>query len=507
MYADILFKLGNVWQANDVIAPLATTWSSNIDDVNLGARLAYLVGDYDRAEKLFQRLRAITTEVTQAYMDALRGLVLVYYQTDSYEKVHDINPPNEEDIEGSSLLTFMKRFEGMPNQVEWATGEKIAHLPMINDYTQPGELPLFRLKVNGYPVEFILDTGGDRMYIDEGVAEKIGIRHIHKRQSKYAYTGGEYVDEPLGVAEMVVMGDVALKNVPVVVAKWKAMGPTSDGVITTQMFKKFLSKVDYDEGRITFFERSKQGRQQLLETLDGVPLVMPFWMSGTHLMYTKGSLNGHKGMNLFMDSGLASSMELIILNETVEFLSLEKNDIDGSKYYWSAVESHGIGPLVCKGGQALGNVIVEENVYSGNGFIFDALISHQYLHHFGSWTIDFDNMCYYFPADSEQRARETYSGEQEELVEETGIFKLTNPDEFVGSYEVAPGVALEISTDEGVVFFQAPGQQKVSMEAVAKDLFLIRLAGAKITFERDNSGAISALVLDQAGNQTRAKRK
>ena len=34
---------------------------------------------------------------------------------------------------------------------------------------------------------------------------------------------------------------------------------------------------------------------------------------------------------------------------------------------------------------------------AGQGFIFDALISHQYLRHLGSWTIDFDSMTYYFP--------------------------------------------------------------------------------------------------------------
>ena len=45
----------------------------------------------------------------------------------------------------------------------------------------------------------------------------------------------------------------------------------------------------------------------------------------------------------------------------------------------------------------LGNVLVEENSYWRQGFIFDALISHQYLQHLGSWTIDFDNMTYYFP--------------------------------------------------------------------------------------------------------------
>ena len=34
----------------------------------------------------------------------------------------------------------------------------------------------------------------------------------------------------------------------------------------------------------------------------------------------------------------------------------------------------------------------------------DALVSHQYLRHFGSWTIDFDTFSYYFPGDSESRA-------------------------------------------------------------------------------------------------------
>jgi len=41
--------------------------------------------------------------------------------------------------------------------------------------------PLLRLEVNRQPVEFILDTGGDRLYIDESVATKVGIRTIAKR--------------------------------------------------------------------------------------------------------------------------------------------------------------------------------------------------------------------------------------------------------------------------------------------------------------------------------------
>ncbi len=292
----------------------------------------------------------------------------------------------------------MERFEGEPYQIEWATPDKVAHLPIINDFTRPGALPLVELEINGHMVEFILDTGGDRLYIDEAVAETVGIRNIAERRSRYAYTGGESVGEPLGVAETVTMGKVTLKNVPVIVAQWKAMGQTTDGVVTTQMLKQFLSTVDYTNSRITFRERSDTGLRQLLDSFgDDRPHQMPFFMSATHLMYTKGSLNGHEGMNMFMDSGLASSMPLVILNETVEFLALPKNDLPGTNYYWSPVNSHGIGSLLRGAGQALGNVLVEENSYWSQGFIFDALISHEFLRHFGSWTIDFDTMTYYFP--------------------------------------------------------------------------------------------------------------
>jgi len=395
-YADILFRLGNIWQADDVIAPLATVSSSNLDDLRLGARIALMMSDYDRAESLFGRMRHVADADSEAHIQAIQGLVMVYYQSNEYDKARTLGLDGDE--RRSTLLTFMERFEGEPYQIEWATPERVAHLPIINDFTRPGALPLMELEINGHTVEFILDSGGDRLYIDEAVAERVGIRNIAERRSRYAYTGGASVDEPLGVAETVTMGEVTLKNVPVIVAKWKAMGQTTDGVVTTQMLKQFLSTVDYTNSRITFRERNDTGLRQLLESFgDDRPHQMPFFMSATHLMYTKGSLNGHEGMNMFMDSGLASSMPLVILNETVEFLALPRNDLPGTNYYWSPVNSHGIGSLLRGAGQALGNVLVEENSYWRQGFIFDALISHQYLRHLGSWTIDFDTMTYYFP--------------------------------------------------------------------------------------------------------------
>ena len=395
IYADVLFKLGNIWQANDVIMPLVVSSTSSVNDLQLGARIALMLSDYDRAEALFQRVRAGTDADSEAYVAAIRGLVMVYYQSNRYGQARMLGLADQEI---STLATFIERFEGEPYQIEWETPEKVAHLPIINDSNQLGALPLVELEINGQQVEFILDTGGDRLYIDEGGAERIGIKNIAERSASYAYTGGESVSEPLGVAESVIMGEVTLRNVPVIVAQWKALGLTSDGVVTTQILKQFLSTVDYDRSRITFRERSEEGLDQFLDSFgEGEPQQIPFFMAATHLMDATGSLNGHDGLNMFMDSGLASSMPLVILDETVEFLGLEKNEVPGTEYYWSPVNSHGIGSMTRGAAQALGNVLVEDDSYWGQGFAFDALISHQYLRHLGSWTIDFDNMAYYFP--------------------------------------------------------------------------------------------------------------
>ena len=507
-YAKILYTLGNMWEANDVMAPLAATVTSIADDVLLGARLAYLVGAYDRAEILYERLRTLSTPDSEMQVQASEGLLLVHYQTNRYDLARGIELPGSDATGRRSLLAFMKKFEGEPHQVEWMSSERVTRLPMINDYTEPGALPLFRLKVNGHEVEFILDTGGDRLYIDEEVAAQVGIRKIHERRSRYAYTGGEEVGEPLGVADSVTMGNVRLTNVPVIVAKWKALGLTSDGVITTQVLKQFLSTVDYDVGELVLRERAGPERQEFLASLGGNPVRMPFWMSATHLMYTKGSVNGRSGFNVFMDSGLASSMPLVILDETVEELGISetKVEIEGADYYWVPIETHGIGSLTRGATQALGNVFVEEDAYKSGGFFRDVLVSHQYLRHFGSWTIDFETMSYYFPEDSRERAVSSITSP------DTGVgddedFRRGTPEDYAGSYEVAPGVSLEVTVEVGEVFLQAPGQQRVGMQQVGEDAFSIPLANAQVSFERGDAEQVTALVIEQAGTQTRGLKR
>jgi len=395
-YADILFKLGNMWEADEVIAPLADPYSSNVDDLQLAARLAYVLGDYTRAETLYHRLMDLTEAGSEHRNRALQGLTLTLYQTNQFAAARAL-PPAAEGEQVSSLLEYMQAFEGEPYGIEWASDERISHLPMTNDITQPGALPIIDLEVNGQTVSLVLDTGGDRFYLDKGIYADLGLTTLTNREATYAYTGGQTVEEPLGVAEAVTLGDVTLTNVPVVGATWKELGQTSDGVLTTQLLKQFLSTMDYDNRRITLRERSREALAEVMTNFAIPPLEAPFFMAATHLMYAKGDLNGHE-INYFMDSGLAMSMPMIVVDETVELLGLETNDIAGTPYFWTSIESHGLNGLVKGPTQAMGNVFVEQDPFWQSGFMMDALMSHQYLWPLGSWTIDFDNMTYYFPA-------------------------------------------------------------------------------------------------------------
>lgn len=398
-YAEALLQLGNVYEARDVIAPLAEAIDPLLIDLNLAARLAYLTGHYPAAAALYEQLLAGATLDTIRQI-AVRGLTLTYYQENRFDLARTLEPAGGNDEEGGErgLLEFMRKVQGKPYGIEWQTPEHVAHLPMTNDITGPSALPEMTLEINGHKVNFLLDTGGDRLYLDEGLAGPLGIKVVSKRTSRYAYTAGEAVEEPLGVADRVKLGEVTLRNVPVIVAKWKARGLKTDGVLTTQMLKQFLATIDYDNKRVTLRERSERGHQQLLESFGGKTVYeLPFFMSATHLMFAKGSINGHGGMNLLLDSGLALSMPMVIINETADLLKLPRNPVPNTQYFWVPLESHGLQGLERGASQALGNIIVEKDPYWMNGFIWDGLISHQYLRHLGSWTIDFDAMKYYFP--------------------------------------------------------------------------------------------------------------
>lgn len=77
---------------------------------------------------------------------------------------------------------------------------------------------------------------------------------------------------------------------------------------------------------------------------------------------------------------------------------------------------------------------------------------------------------------------------------------------YPGTYELAPGMDLVVTLENGELMSQATGQAKAALFAEAEDRFFLKAANAQIEFVRDGQ-RITALVLHQGGRETRAPRK
>jgi D-alanyl-D-alanine-carboxypeptidase/D-alanyl-D-alanine-endopeptidase len=79
-------------------------------------------------------------------------------------------------------------------------------------------------------------------------------------------------------------------------------------------------------------------------------------------------------------------------------------------------------------------------------------------------------------------------------------------DEYVGAYEVVPGVRFNITRQGDQLFGQLAGSGALTMYPEAKDKFFLRIIDATVDFERNEQGQVFDVVLHQNGRDTKAKR-
>ena len=73
--------------------------------------------------------------------------------------------------------------------------------------------------------------------------------------------------------------------------------------------------------------------------------------------------------------------------------------------------------------------------------------------------------------------------------------------DYEGEYRLAPGVKLTVTRHESQLFAQLSGQQAFPVFAYDTDKFFYRVVDARLQFERDDSGLVVAVILDQAGKK------
>ncbi len=74
-------------------------------------------------------------------------------------------------------------------------------------------------------------------------------------------------------------------------------------------------------------------------------------------------------------------------------------------------------------------------------------------------------------------------------------------DSYVGVYELTPEFRITVVKDGGALFGQATGQERFRLHPESQTDFFLKEVDAQVTFVRDSSGAVTRLVLHQAGRQ------
>ena len=79
-------------------------------------------------------------------------------------------------------------------------------------------------------------------------------------------------------------------------------------------------------------------------------------------------------------------------------------------------------------------------------------------------------------------------------------------EDYVGEYPLSPQFSIAVTLEDGALFAQATGQAKLPVYAESESKFFLKAVDAQISFQRDESGAVTSLILHQNGRNQLGKK-
>ena len=365
-------------------------------------------------------------------------------------------------------------------------------VPFAEDNFLGDLMPAVEVELNGTHLVAHLDTGGAFITMSVSRAQELG---IPVREVGTGVANNQATTVSNGLADLLTIGDAVLTNVQVSTVESLTGQLESIVILGTRILSNFLTTWDNEQGRLILTPRDRDAaRSQHLAEHASSSEGTDLYLHGDHFLWVNGRVDGHEAL-MFLDTGLVT----LDPRGNQPAGGIRRDAVES----WTVTFADGftesvtvsVGPV----SREVSSFIVfpdTRNLPSLGDASPDVLISHGFFKHY-VWTMDFDERKLYL--------RSVAPGE--------GVTSGEAPSDgarlqvFVGSYEVAPGVTLEVTRGNDGLLLQAPGQQRVPMTAGADtDTFEIQLAGATVVFSRDSSDQVTGLVLHQSGAETRATR-
>jgi predicted aspartyl protease len=230
-----------------------------------------------------------------------RILINVYYRGDKFTQAAPLYHAIGEE-------TASKKFESFSRLKPYEISGNVdaTHVRFIS--TDP--LPLIAAKLNGRPVNFVIDTGAAELYIDPEVAKKAKVPQFGSVTRK-GYAGGLKATTGQGRVDSIVLGNTTIRNIPVQILNTRrfagaVQGKRVDGVLGTSLLSHFVWTLDFPKGELVLRPKTQDQVRPFEELVKkGQGTAMPFWMAGDHFIVTWGKVYQSQPLLFFVDTGLA----------------------------------------------------------------------------------------------------------------------------------------------------------------------------------------------------------
>lgn len=171
-------------------------------------------------------------------------------------------------------------------------------------FVRTDPLPVLRARIGDGPeLYFILDTGAADTVIDKTVAASLNLNLLGS--SVGAFAGGKTATIQAAILPELRLGDMSLRQVPVVVLdtsrfRGAAGGLPVSGVIGLGLMSQFLATIDYPHGRLVLSPTGTRLRNS------SHAATLPMWLAGDHFVLVDGALNNSRQLS-FIDTGMAGA--------------------------------------------------------------------------------------------------------------------------------------------------------------------------------------------------------
>ncbi len=184
--------------------------------------------------------------------------------------------------------------------------------------------PIVPLKIGDYEEEldFVLDTGSGISVLSEETAERMKVKPVAAGGKARALGGDGKFDIVYGFIDVIRIGEVKVRNVPVYIRKFQKSSTKVDGYIGLSLISKYITTIDYKNSKLSLID--KDAFQETPEMV--AAMTIPLRLTTSGFLSGDARLPGiDNPLHFILDTGASVS---VVSNDLAERESIRQHILE-----------------------------------------------------------------------------------------------------------------------------------------------------------------------------------